>query len=446
MARSTASRGAPETAVRRGLTWRRRCRNASPGRCESTCSLPAPAQSPLDPRRGDRRRPRGDAGRRRRGRGRHGARSRGCSGRPPRKLEATVKLRMAHIPTSVCHLFGSRHPSAPELPGREGARRGLNDPAAPGDRDGRGAARLPAIEDTVELDTAAPHDFDLLPTSLIPERLNDVTGADPGDGCPCSSTTSTRKRRPAPPHLARLAARPDDRAPLGHRPDDRLVAGPRPLLQDRASSRRTTRRCSRSSSGVKAHHPDKTLAGYQGGATAGSSRSRPSTTRCSDEVNVTYVNSTLAFSPDDTTAVQRVRLSARSARDAGAANCIDGVVLLASLLEAILAATRRSSSSPGHAFLGWETWRDSGEWRYLETTMLGGRSRSRPRRRAATTRRPSSRKLAADRNDQGDLPALAAPAATARSSASCRPSRPTLGAERLHGRLRTDGLAAARAD
>ena len=26
---------------------------------------------------------------------------------------------------------------------------------------------------------------------------------------------------------------------------------------------------------------------------------------------------------------------------------------------------------PGHAFVGWETWFGSDEWRYLETTMIG---------------------------------------------------------------------------
>jgi len=25
---------------------------------------------------------------------------------------------------------------------------------------------------------------------------------------------------------------------------------------------------------------------------------------------------------------------------------------------------------PGHAFVGWETWDESGEWRYVETTMI----------------------------------------------------------------------------
>jgi hypothetical protein len=26
---------------------------------------------------------------------------------------------------------------------------------------------------------------------------------------------------------------------------------------------------------------------------------------------------------------------------------------------------------PGHAFLGWQTWRNKDDWRFLETTMIG---------------------------------------------------------------------------
>jgi hypothetical protein len=29
---------------------------------------------------------------------------------------------------------------------------------------------------------------------------------------------------------------------------------------------------------------------------------------------------------------------------------------------------------PGHAFVAWETWEGSKEWRYVETTMLNGHS------------------------------------------------------------------------
>jgi hypothetical protein len=76
---------------------------------------------------------------------------------------------------------------------------------------------------------------------------------------------------------------------------------------------------------VKTHHPDKTLAGYQGDPDAVTAQVKAVYDAVRTDVDVTYVNSTLAFSPDDTTAVQRVRLP-REALETGAANCIDGVV------------------------------------------------------------------------------------------------------------------------
>jgi hypothetical protein len=52
------------------------------------------------------------------------------------------------------------------------------------------------------------------------------------------------------------------------------------------------------------------------------------------------------------------------------ANCIDGTVLVASLLEA-MSMSPAIVIVPGHAFVGWETSPGSGEWRHLETTMIG---------------------------------------------------------------------------
>jgi hypothetical protein len=54
----------------------------------------------------------------------------------------------------------------------------------------------------------------------------------------------------------------------------------------------------------------------------------------------------------------------------GSANCIDGAVLFASLLES---ASLHAGIVlvPGHAFVAWEKWRRSDEWDYLETTMIG---------------------------------------------------------------------------
>jgi len=85
--------------------------------------------------------------------------------------------------------------------------------------------------------------------------------------------------------------------------------------------------------------------------------------------DIIYVNSVIAFSPEEGTATQRVRLPRESLADREA-NCIDGTVLVASVLEA-LSLNPAIVVIPGHALVGWETWSGSNRWRYLETTMIG---------------------------------------------------------------------------
>jgi hypothetical protein len=80
-----------------------------------------------------------------------------------------------------------------------------------------------------------------------------------------------------------------------------------------------------------------------------------------------YVNSVIAFADQDYVTTQRVRLPRESLQDTSA-NCIDGVVLFASLLEAVSLNPSIVQVS-GHAFLGWESW-PGGGWKYLETTMI----------------------------------------------------------------------------
>ncbi len=118
-------------------------------------------------------------------------------------------------------------------------------------------------------------------------------------------------------------------------------------------------------------HPDGQLAGYQGDPT----KVEPQIKAIYDalkEAGVTYINSVIDFSPDDGTAGQRVRLPADSLGDKGA-NCLDGTLLLASLLEAV-SMSPGIVIIPGHAFLAYESWSSQpgkpAEWRYLETTMI----------------------------------------------------------------------------
>ncbi len=113
------------------------------------------------------------------------------------------------------------------------------------------------------------------------------------------------------------------------------------------------------------------LVGYQGDKEAGvGSQVEAIFNSLKEDAKITYVNSVIAFSPEEGTANQRVRLPRESLKN-GTANCIDGTVLFASLLEGI-SLNPALVILPGHAIVAWETWDKSGEWDYLETTMIGG--------------------------------------------------------------------------
>jgi len=86
------------------------------------------------------------------------------------------------------------------------------------------------------------------------------------------------------------------------------------------------------------------------------------------DADVTYVNSTINFNPEQSARTQRVRLPRQSLAEQQA-NCIDGVLLFASLLEAA-SLNPALVIIPGHALVAWETGKQSGQWQYLETTKL----------------------------------------------------------------------------
>jgi hypothetical protein len=87
------------------------------------------------------------------------------------------------------------------------------------------------------------------------------------------------------------------------------------------------------------------------------------------EAGLTYFDSIIDFGAGPGQVTQRTRLPRESLRQKSA-NCIDGAVLYASLLEA---ASMHAALVlvPGHAFVAWEKWRGSDDWDYLETTMIG---------------------------------------------------------------------------
>ena len=87
------------------------------------------------------------------------------------------------------------------------------------------------------------------------------------------------------------------------------------------------------------------------------------------KAGILYVNSIINFNLDESASSQRVRLPRETLKDK-LANCIDGVLLFASLLEAI-SLNPAIVLIPGHALLAWETGEGNNRWEYLETTMLG---------------------------------------------------------------------------
>ena len=112
------------------------------------------------------------------------------------------------------------------------------------------------------------------------------------------------------------------------------------------------------------HHPEKRLDGYQSGV-----RTQVEAIYSALKAHgVVYVDSVLDFNPGAQAHSQRVRLPSESLGDR-LANCIDGVVLFASLIQGI-SVNPCLVVLPRHAVVGWETKPGSDKWHYLETTML----------------------------------------------------------------------------
>jgi hypothetical protein len=78
------------------------------------------------------------------------------------------------------------------------------------------------------------------------------------------------------------------------------------------------------------HHPDGQLYGYQA---AVEPQVRAIFQALKLDASITYVNSIVSFNPEEGSRSQRVRLP-RQALDEQQANCLDGALLFASLLEA----------------------------------------------------------------------------------------------------------------
>jgi hypothetical protein len=85
--------------------------------------------------------------------------------------------------------------------------------------------------------------------------------------------------------------------------------------------------------------------------------------------SIVYVNSPVAFGAGVGQFIQRVRLPRESLAQRSA-NCIDGTVLMASLLEAT-GLNPAIVILPGHAYLGFKAAPEDDRWEYVETTLIG---------------------------------------------------------------------------
>ena len=113
------------------------------------------------------------------------------------------------------------------------------------------------------------------------------------------------------------------------------------------------------------HHPDGRLYGYQ---EAVEPQVRAIFQALKLDATITYVNSLIVFNPEEGSRSQRVRLP-RQALEEQQANCLDGALLFASLLEAA-SLNPALVILPNHALVAWQTTPDREEWDYLETTLI----------------------------------------------------------------------------
>src|SRR5215467_9430024 len=289
-------------------------------------------------------------------------------------LDAVVTLRMSHVPTAICHLLDATTQPLVSCRVKQASRPGAADKI----RRVRVTCRIesysaPAI-DTVELTDRRPREFDLLPT-LFPADVATVTEMTSATVSALVEDPTTEKVEVHRTSRIWLLARTT--APLWlHDPSTGALVDLTPYLG--AFVTPNTSEIMSFLRTVVDKHPDGRLAGYQGSSEIVEPQVQALYEALKD-AGITYINSVIAFDPQEGTSSQRLRLPRESLHDR-AANCLDGTVLVASLLEA-MSLNPAIVLVPGHSFAAWETWPDSGEWRYLETTMIGSHGYDAARRR-----------------------------------------------------------------
>lgn len=278
-------------------------------------------------------------------------------------LDVEVKPRMAYVPTGVYHLLEAQENPLVECIVRSG-------------QGGQGGARRARrvrvtvyIEDysargveTVEVPVGkVSGPIKLLPT-LFPERVSTLYELTRATLNVLAEDLDTQKvevhRTRALWLLARNAATFEIRDPqTGETQDLRHLLGAY-VTPNHPSVQRFLQQ-------VATGRSDGRLAGRLDTA-SGQAAAIYATLQTQSEI--TYVNATLAFNPTLGALGQRVRLPHETLAERQA-NCLDGTLLFASLLEA-LGLEPAIVLVPNHALVAWCTGPGEAGWRYLETTKL----------------------------------------------------------------------------
>jgi hypothetical protein len=116
-------------------------------------------------------------------------------------------------------------------------------------------------------------------------------------------------------------------------------------------------------------HPTKMLAGYLHGGPDRVREQVRALYQALRECEIAYINAVTDYGAPPGTVTQRARLPCESL-SRKSANCLDGSVLFASLLEGT-ALSPALLLIPGHALVGWESNDGAGDWQFLESTMIG---------------------------------------------------------------------------
>lgn len=116
-------------------------------------------------------------------------------------------------------------------------------------------------------------------------------------------------------------------------------------------------------------HPAGMLAGYIRGGPERVREQVGALYGSLQEAGVAYINSVTDYGAPAGSVTQRARLPRESLAQRSA-NCLDGAVLFASLIEGA-SLSPALLLIPGHALVGWESEEEAGDWQFLETTMIG---------------------------------------------------------------------------